>query len=206
MSQIPRKLIARLLAAISGALVVSVVSAEAAPAHISVDSAQPNPDGKTTLTLAFNHGCGTSPTTAISVDFPKDSEVTPTTAPTGWESSLSTTEETTKVSWTGPAIPSEKKAEFVVTARLSGTPGQTAWFPAVQNCENNQHYDWVETTANAKEPAPSVVLTAAMVPASNTTTGEASDGDNSSLWIALGAVLVGTVGAATFTYLRERRS
>ena len=73
------------------------------------------------------------------------------------------TEGVKEASWSGGNLPDAFYDEFVLSAFIAGElePGQTLYFPVVQQWEQGEHL-WVEIPTPGKhlnEPAPGVTLT-----------------------------------------------
>jgi uncharacterized protein YcnI len=208
------------------ALVVIGVGVTATPvlAHVDVADSTVQPNGDASVTFSFDHGCDGEPTTSLRVQVPEGvSDVVPQPVD-GWQTASSATE----FSWSGGSVPDGQQAAFTATMRVSGTAGDTIWFPTVQGCPSGEEA-WIETAApGAPEPenvAPSIVLavtveattttapaTTAVQPSTTRTTlvpGEAavtkegSPRNNTGLvvgLIAVGAIVVG----ALVLYFRNR--
>ncbi|MFY1695659.1 DUF1775 domain-containing protein [Solwaraspora sp. WMMA2101] len=146
-------------------------------AHTQLAGAAPNGAGATTLTFTFDHGCANADTTELTVEMPDGAIVgTAVGQPDGWTAEVTPRQ----VTWTGPPIGDEQiaagVAEFAVLVRLTGTVGQTFWFPAVQRCADGDSYDWADTRADAERPAPSLIATnAVLAPAPPIDEGAASE-------------------------------
>ena len=95
--------------------------APAAAAHVAVDSASPNGDGTTTVTLVWDHSCSPgTPTTGVTVSAGPGVEFTGAASDlAGWSASV----DPTTVALRGPAVPTGEKAAITVTARITANPG-----------------------------------------------------------------------------------
>ncbi|MDG4828620.1 DUF1775 domain-containing protein [Solwaraspora sp. WMMD1047] len=144
-------------------LVVAILTglwpAAPASAHVLLAKAQPNGDGTTTLTFTFDHGCGTAPTTELTVTMADGVIAGSATAPDGWSAEVAPS----RVRWSGPGIDAAEEAEFSLVARISGVVGQTLWFPTEQRCDGGGSYQWTGTEPGAEEPAPSLITTGAVL-------------------------------------------
>lgn len=152
------------LLALAPLAVASLWLAAPAAAHTQLAGAQPNGAGATTLTFTFDHGCADADTTELSVDMPEGAIAGQATGqPAGWSAEVLPS----RVVWTGPPVGEEQiaagEAEFAVLVRLTGTVGQTFWFPAVQRCADGDSYEWLATEADAERPAPSLIATNAVL-------------------------------------------
>jgi uncharacterized protein YcnI len=122
------------------------------------------------------------------------------------------TERTATIEWSGGSIKPGEFDEFVISAHVPDEAGKTLIFPANQTYADGSVVRWIGALT-ADEPAPHVALEAAESEnASATTTTAASsstsddDSDsNTSLWIAIIALVVGGV-ALVLGGLRWRRA
>ncbi len=141
-------------------VITVIVAAPAAAAHVAVDSAAPNGDGTTTITLTWNHSCSPdAPTTGV--DVTAADGVTFTGASTGipgWTSTV----EPGSATFAGPGVPTGQQVSIAVVARITGTPGSTIMFPAIQHC-GDQQTGWTDPDSSAEHPAPSLIATAAVL-------------------------------------------
>ncbi len=158
---------ARVLIAATVFLAVLWVAQGDAEAHVHA-SLTTAPDGMSTLSLSFYHGCGSSlPTTSLKVKLPEGTADVVAQNPAGFSSQVGTTE----LTWNGGPIPYSQRADFVATMRISGERGETLFLPTVQGCAGGEEL-WIEKTADPEAPnaAPRVVLTQTVAPVSATTT------------------------------------
>jgi uncharacterized protein YcnI len=129
---------------------------------------------------AFNvgHGCDGSATVAVRVKMPEGVlSVKPQMKP-GWTMEIkkrtlagpqpslhgkTITETVDEISWRGGPLPDSMYDTFGVNMKLPDTPGQTLYFPVVQECEKGTNR-WIEIPAAGEgaeklhEPAPGVRL------------------------------------------------
>ncbi|WP_187281226.1 DUF1775 domain-containing protein [Nonomuraea sp. C10] len=193
---------ARAAGVVLAAAVLVLLPAAPALAHVLLESAQPNGDGSVTLTFSFDHGCDGAPTEALLVRMPAGSSALSAGQPSGWSSAV----KGNTVEWTGPGIADGTKASFTVSARLSGKAGEPLIFPTTQRCTGGKGYEWIGADDDAKEPAPRLIATAAVLdpdlsPAPPPAVG--TDGaDDVQVAVALGAF---TALAALTAHLARRR-
>ncbi len=166
-------------------------TAPAAAAHVAVDSATPNGDGTTAVTLTWNHSCTPdSSTTGVRVDAGDGVQFTGAgTDLDGWSSTV----EAGTVTFTGPPVPTGQQATVTVTARITATPGSTVTFPSIQLC-GDQQTGWTDPDPSSDHPVPSLIATAAVVaPAPSTAppTAGADIGEALLGVLLLAAVLAG---------------
>ncbi|ROO50748.1 uncharacterized protein YcnI [Micromonospora sp. Llam0] len=197
-------LLGAVLLGLAPAALVTLWSAAPAAAHTQLAGAAPNGAGATTLTFTFDHGCDNADTNELVVEMPAGAIAGSTTGqPPGWAAEVTPS----RVSWTGPAISAEQiaagVAEFSVLVRLTGTVGQTFWFPAVQRCVDGDSYEWSDTGPGAERPAPSLIATnAVLAPAPPAAPADqpAGGGGGASVAQALTAVGLLVVGAGLVGY------
>lgn len=192
------RLLSRLLAVgvLAGAALIGL--APAAAAHVAVDSASPNGDGTTTVTLVWDHSCSPdTPTTGVTVSAGTGVEFTGAgTDLVGWSASV----DPSTVAFSGPAVPTGEKAAITVTARITAVPGATVSFPSVQHCIDQQTA-WAETDPAAEHPAPTLIATAAIATPATAAADEGAD-----LGQVLTGVLLLVAGCAAVGFVTTRRA
>jgi uncharacterized protein YcnI len=190
------RLLASALVTVALALAALIGFAPAAAAHVAVDSATPNGDGTTTVTLVWNHSCtpGTA-TTGVQLTAGDGVEFTgASTGLAGWTSTAGPAQ----VTFTGPAVPTGQQAAVSVTARITAAPGATVTFPSVQQC-GEQQTGWTDPDASSDHPAPSLIATAAIIAPATLTAAPKAGADLSEVLLGvllLVAVLAGLGVAA----------
>ncbi|WP_062430742.1 DUF1775 domain-containing protein [Herbidospora daliensis] len=194
--------ISRAVGVALAAVVLALLPAGPALAHVLLESAQPNGDGSVTLTFSFDHGCDGTPTEALVVRVPAGSSVVSAGQPAGWRGAV----KGNTVEWTGPGIADGAKAAFTVKARLSGKVGTPLLFPTTQKCGGGKGYEWIGVDDASEEPAPRLIATAAVLdpalgPAPPPAVGADGAGDVQ-VAVALGAF---TALAALVAHLTRRR-
>ena len=150
--------------------------ASSAFAHITLERNQAPIGTSFKAVLRVPHGCDGSPTTAVRVRIPEGViDVKPMPKP-GWTLNLvkgtyakpysllhaQITQGVTEIDWTGGRLPDDNYDEFVFQSFLADDlqPGQTIYFPVVQECEKGIHR-WIEIPApgtDYPEPAPGLKL------------------------------------------------
>ncbi|UZE49035.1 YcnI family protein [Rhodopseudomonas sp. P2A-2r] len=165
-------------AAAAAAATALISLAAPAVAHVTA-----RPDEATAgayFQTAFNvgHGCDGSATVAVRVKMPEGVlSVKPQMKP-GWTVEIkkrtlaapqpslhgkTITETVDEISWRGGPLPDSMYDTFGVNMKLPDTPGQTLYFPVVQECEKGANR-WIEIPAAGEgaeklhEPAPGVRL------------------------------------------------
>jgi periplasmic copper chaperone A len=205
---------------------MAAVLALATPASAHVEAAgETAPDGLTTVTFGFSHGCTGSATTSLKVKVPDGTTDVTAQNPTGWSSTV----DGSQLTWTGGPIADQDTGSFTATMRLVGTKGETVYLPTVQGCQQGEDA-WIELTPDpeADNAAPRIVLaetvsvtgTATSIAGVTTPTSAASASDavaardaqivheseNSPIGvIVIIAVVALIVITAAILYLRNRR-
>lgn len=160
------------------ALVAAAIAPAPAGAHVTVAPEEAAADDYAYLQFSVPHGCDGSSTTRLRVQVPENVvSVTPQVNP-GW--SLETksgpkeetelhgetiTEGVREITWTAEnaPLPDEYLDVFGVSARMPAAPGETVYFPTIQECENGATR-WIEVPAagespeELEEPAPALTL------------------------------------------------
>lgn len=192
-----RRAAMRLAAATVGAAIVLLAGgAGQASAHVVIERAEPNPDGTTTIVFGSNHGCDLNPTGEFEVALPDGIDVVSSEPPAGWSSQV----DSARVLLTGPPIPSLEETEFSITATVSGIPGDAIPFPTTQRCEGGGSYEWVDGDGG-DYPAPTLIVTAALVPAS---AASADDAGASRGQVLAAIAVLATVAAGTGALINRR--
>jgi len=145
---------------LAGLVVTALVGpAPAAAAHVAVDSASPNGDGTSTVTLVWDHGCTAgAATTGVTVSAGDGVEFTGAgTDLAGWSADV----DPTTVTFGGPGIPTGQRSSVTVDARITAAPGAVVTFPSVQHCGQSQ-VAWTDPDPSAEHPAPTLIATAAV--------------------------------------------
>ncbi len=149
-----------------------------ASAHVTLETRQAPAGVYYKAVLRIAHGCNGSPTVAVRVRLPENvSDVKPQPKP-GW--TLETvkqklvqpytdaegrvvTESVREIHWRGGLLLDEHYDEFVFRIRLPNKPGETLYFPTVQECREGTHR-WIEIPGpkgarrEQGEPAPHLKL------------------------------------------------
>lgn len=130
-------------------------------------------------TFVVPHGCGGSPTIALRIQIPDGiAAVKPQMKP-GWTVTIKTrrlarpltgergeslTQTVGEVDWRGGPLPNDLYDTFGLMLKLPDAPGQTLYFPTVQECRHGVHR-WIEIPtltrpwSALREPAPFLKLT-----------------------------------------------
>jgi uncharacterized protein YcnI len=160
------------------ATVLVLLAAAPARAHVTLDRNEAPAESFFNAMVNVPHGCEGSPTLKVRVRIPDGViGVKPQPKP-GWELAIrkeklaqpiveshgrTISEVVAEVTWTGRLL-DENFDQFGIHMRLPNKPGETLYFPTVQECENGVHR-WIEIPAAGKsrgdyrEPAPFLRLT-----------------------------------------------
>ena len=150
----------------------------AALAHVTLEQQQASVGTPYKIVLRVPHGCGDFATIRLNVQIPEGVIAIKPMMKPGWQIATTRgsyskaygffhgakfTEGVKEVTWSGGKLPDAFYDEFVLSAFIAGElePGQTLYFPVVQQCEQGEHR-WVEIPAAGKhsnEPAPGIMLT-----------------------------------------------
>jgi uncharacterized protein YcnI len=158
---------------IAAAAVAVLIGAQPARAHATLDRNEAPADSFFHTFINVPHGCEGSPTLKVRVRIPDGVIGVKPQPKQGWELAIrkekletpvveshgrTITEAVVEVTWTGKLL-DENFDQFGIHMRLPDRPGQTLYFPTVQECENGVHR-WIEipaagkSRADYKEPAP----------------------------------------------------
>ncbi|MEJ0019661.1 MAG: YcnI family protein [Acetobacteraceae bacterium] len=124
-------------------------------AHVTLDTAQAPALAYVRLAIRVPHGCEGSATIGLRVQVPDGvTAVKPMVKP-GWTITMDRADGASasghgsappvrEVAWRGGRLPDEFYDEFVLQVRMPDQPGQTIWFPFVQECEGGKVSRWIE--------------------------------------------------------------
>ncbi|RCK68452.1 DUF1775 domain-containing protein [Desertihabitans brevis] len=158
-------------------------AAGTATAHVTVSGSSAAAGSYTTLTFAFSHGCGDSPTTGLTVQVPEGIDAAAPQLKPGWEVEKvmveldppvtdshgnQLTERVGELRFTpDEPVPDGYLETFQVSLQLpADAAGTTMAFPAVQTCEQGENA-WVQVAAEGQDPdaldspAPTLAVVAA---------------------------------------------
>lgn len=166
----------------SAALCVAALgmSSSLAQAHATLEVREAPANSFYKAVIRTPHGCSGSPTIAVRVRIPEGVTAVSPQPKWGWEVEIvreeleepvadshgnTITERVSEIHWTEGRLLDEHYDEFVMNVRLPDTPGETLYFPTVQECEEGADR-WIEIPAEGQSahdldyPAPRVNLTA----------------------------------------------
>lgn len=200
----------RILAAVFAVVVTVLAGITTVPAaaHVSVDSAQRAPDNRVVVGFVFDHGCSGAATERLVVEFPPGSDPKSFSHPPGWTPAVVDDAGSPSVEWTGPPIPDGTRGTFSATVDAFPTVGEKVHFPTYQYCVDEEEYAWIDTGPQASEPAPALIVTAAIA-RSPSDLPDATATSVSTPRGIVGAVVVGLVAASasglmTWAWVRRR--
>ena len=153
------------LGLLSGALMLTSTFAQAHPWFVA-DKAKANSEYSSILNIP--HGCDDNGTIKLTMKVPEgitDAKAEPSEK---WKTSTKTTATgTTLVIWEGGPLPTTQNGEFKVSFKIGDVkPGETIYFPVIQNCEKGGNYRWIEFPTEGVDeydletPAPLVEIVA----------------------------------------------
>jgi len=163
----------------AAALAVSLLAALPAQAHVTLATRAATPGASYKAVFKVGHGCNGSPTTKLRVRLPDGVIAAKPMPKPGWQIEIergpydkayaffhgATLKEGVKtITWSGK-LDDTFYDEFVVSVFIADSlkPGDTLYFPVVQECETGV-YRWIEipkaggSSHDLKEPAPGVLL------------------------------------------------
>lgn len=161
------------------AVVMTVLSASPASAHITLKAKEAAIDSSYDAVFVVPHGCSGSATTRIRVQIPEGVIVIKPMPTAGWNveavagkyaaaydyQGSSVSAGAKEVVWSGGNLPDHTREEFVISTFLTGglKPDTVLYFPTVQECEQGVSR-WIDIPADpahphdSKWPAPGVKL------------------------------------------------
>ena len=205
-------------ALITGALVSIGLLAGAAPAgaHVDADADNPTPGSYSVITFRVpNESEKGALTTQLDVILPNVASAN-TEAMPGWTAKLdrnATAGTVSSITWTaapGTGIAPDQFALFRISVKLPDT--KTISLPATQTYSDGTVVKWDQATppggAEPEHPAPEIALTGTRGPDGDmpgmTPMAQAAPADNTSRWLAGGALAVSVIAVAVATLVRRR--
>ncbi len=151
--------LSRVLAALAVVSVPTIVVASSASAHTDTDLVAVPAGEDTTVTFRPQHGCGDSPTIAVSVRVPVAGAAAEDVD--GWSvSSTPDDQGRTVVEWTGGSLPPDQPGAFPIEFVAPDAVGELLTFPAVQTCANGEELPWISGDPASEFPAPRLLILA----------------------------------------------
>ena len=161
------------------AIVACGLALVAAPvaAHVTLDPREAPSDTTVRIAVRVPHGCEGAATTAIRLQIPPGIRGAKPAPKPGWtletvqaaEASTSPAAVTSggghgsspalrEVAWRGGPLPDDFYDEFIILFRTPAAPGETVYFPIVQECEGGRVSRWIERSqpggGEPRMPAP----------------------------------------------------
>ncbi len=137
--------------------VLAACFAMPAAAHVTLDTREAPALGYVRLAIRVPHGCDGAATTAIRMQVPGGVTAVKAQPKPGWTLTLAADEAAPKghdssppvheIAWRGGPLPDAYYEEFLIRVRLPDGPGQTVYFPFVQECEGGRTVRWIEKPA-----------------------------------------------------------
>ncbi len=184
-----RKSLSR-IALVGAAAIASVSLFATATAHVGTEPGSVEAGKSATVGFRVGHGCDGSPTLLVRMQIPDGVVGVKPEAMPGWDietvlgpiepyDSHGTTiaEGVKEITWSGGSLPDDQFAVFAIRATFPDTPGETLYFPVIQQCETGSH-EWIEIPEEGQDghdlesPAPTLELVAA----TSSDHGHGSDG------------------------------
>ncbi|HKN10719.1 MAG TPA: YcnI family protein [Pseudomonadota bacterium] len=145
-----------------------------ASAHVTAQPNEAGADSYFVTAFSVPHGCDGSATIAVRMKIPDGVTSVKPQMKVGWEISIKTKnldkpaaaghgatvgETVDEVAWRGGPLPDSLFDTFGLLMKLPDAPGQTLYFPVIQECQQGVHR-WIEiptgqqTWGDLREPAP----------------------------------------------------
>jgi len=143
--------------AVAGSAAIAVSSS--ASAHTDTDLVAVPAGEDATVTFRPQHGCGDSPTIAVSVRAPVSGAQAEDVD--GWTvSSTQDDQGRTVVEWSGGSLPPDQTGTFPIEFVAPDAVGELLTFPAVQTCANGEELAWISGDPATEFPAPRLLILA----------------------------------------------
>lgn len=137
-------------------------------AHVTLETGQAVAESYYKAVMRVPHGCQGSPTRRIQVMIPEGVSSVKMQAKPGWRVSAVNRKagegevpQVGEVTWTGGPLPDNQFEEFAIFMKLPDRPGETIYFPVIQDCIKGTTR-WNEmpdpNKPGLKEPAPALRL------------------------------------------------
>ena len=170
-------------------ILVGLVVASPAFAHIDPDPTDAQAGSEVSVGFTVQHGCDGSPTVQLDMRLPDGVGAPTAEPPDGWTGQV----DGNVVTFEGGPLPDDQELTFRVRMTLPATPDTTIYFPFVQRCEVGE-IRWIDTPSDGSgaeldepapamqlfgpvattEPAPASTVPPTTVPATTTTTPTAT--------------------------------
>lgn len=168
----------RIVTGVSALLAGVAFGAGAAQAHATIQPKEAVAGSYFQAAVNITHGCDGHATLVVRVKLPEGVLSVKPQAKPGWSVEIKTrrldqplpglhgksiAETVDEVAWRGGPLPDNLYDSFGLLMKLPDRPGQTLYFPVVQECEQGAHR-WIEIPGagqgkdELREPAPAVLL------------------------------------------------
>jgi uncharacterized protein YcnI len=220
----PKRFVLRAGAIVAASALVVIGAAGSASAHVTVSSPDAKPGGYAKLVFRVPTESDNTSTTKLVVSLPTGHPFASVGAQVkdGWKvekkeeklpaevkiGDVTLTKAITTVTWTATAggIPPNDFDEFALSVGKLPEGVDSLSFPAVQTYSDGEVVKWTDAAKDGADepehPAPTLKLTAALIPVAATTSEGTSD--TPARWLGGGGLLVGLLGLAFG--LRPRRT
>jgi uncharacterized protein YcnI len=152
--------------AMAGCL-LALLAAGPARAHVEIVATPAVPGEEVRIAFQVGHGCGDSPTVALTVQVPEGLLLARPMVKPGWNIStqsrlldppfvrhgIAFTQSMALARWDGGSLPAALFDEFVIKGIVSETARGSLAFAVRQVCLDGQQYDW-SGAADSAQPAP----------------------------------------------------
>jgi len=160
------------------ALTTFLTTIAPASAHVTANPNEATAGAYFQTAFTIAHGCSGAPTVAVRIKIPDGVTSAKPQMKPGWEVTIAirklakpidaghgrTTAETVdEVAWRGGPLPDNQYDTFGLLVKLPDAPGQTLYFPVVQECSEGAHR-WITIPVpgqkwnDVREPAPFIRL------------------------------------------------
>jgi uncharacterized protein YcnI len=168
----------RSLTGLSAWLASVAIGAGAAHAHATIQPKEAAAGSYVQAAVTITHGCDGSPTAVVRVKLPEGIVSAKPQMKPGWNVEIKTrkldqpqpglhgktiSEVVDEIVWRGGPLPDNLYDTFGLLLKAPDRPGETLYFPVVQECEKGVHR-WIEIPSGGpgkeepREPAPAIRL------------------------------------------------
>lgn len=146
-------------------LALAVLSASAARAHVTLDTATGLAGTYQKLAFRVGHGCDGKATTGLTVMLPEGASAAKPMPKAGWKIDVVDRQALHEIRWSGGSLPDAYFDEFVLQLKLPAEAGKL-YFRVEQQCgKTSVAWDEIANDAGVKLKAPAPVLEVVPAPA-----------------------------------------
>ena len=139
-------------------MLLALLSASAAQAHVTLDTASGAAGTYQKLAFRVGHGCEGKATTGLTVTLPEGAAAAKPMPKAGWKIDIVNSGALREIRWSGGELPDAYFDEFVLQLKLPAEPGKL-YFRIVQQCgKTSLAWDEIANDSGAKLKAPAPVL------------------------------------------------